>query len=141
MKQVPRINRTEMKRFISFGIIGAVGTIINTAILYGLTTFAGFYYLLASAIAIEAAIISNFLGNHYITFKRSDHNASALKKFYSFQLVSMVTIALSLTILWGLTTTFGLQYLLLLNLATIFIVFIANFLLNRKFTWTHAETG
>lgn len=136
-----KINSTEMKRFIFFGLVGGFGTLVNTAILYSLTTFAGVYYLIASAIAIEMAVISNFLGNQYITFRRSDHKTSAIKKFFSFQLVSMVTIAASLLILWLLTTTFGLKYLIILNLATIIIVFGVNFLLNRKFTWTHAETG
>jgi putative flippase GtrA len=97
------------------------------------------YYRLAAAIAIEAAIRSNFLGNHFITFRKSAHKTSVLKKFLLFQLISMVTLVLSLGILWLLTTTFGIRYLIILNFVTIFTVFVANFILNRRFTWTHAE--
>ena len=134
-----KLTRVEIRRFVTFGIVGAIGTVINTAILYALTTFAGLYYLIASAIAIEVAIISNFVGNYYITFKGSNKTPWT-KKFISFQLVSMLTIAASLLILWLLTNRFGLHYLIVLNLVTIFIVFTANFILNRKFTWTHRET-
>ncbi len=131
----------KFRKFFLFGVVGGFGTVLNTVILYGLTHFAGLYYLLAAAIATETAIVSNFFGNHFFTF-RNDRDATPLwRRFLSFQAISLVTLVGTLVILYTLTTLFGETYLLLWNLIAILVMFLANFALNRKFTWrAGAET-
>jgi len=124
----------EIRKFVSFGAVGALGTVVNTAMLYLLTQL-GMFYLFASAIAIEVAIISNFFGNHFLTFRNDLDPSPLYKKFLSFQVVSITTIVASLAILWALTSTFGIEYLLVLNLVTILVVFALNFFVNRAYTW------
>ena len=85
-----------------FGMVGAFGMIVNMAMLYILTAFAGLHYIIASAIATETAILCNFLNNHFITF-RDKRAGSTLRKLLNFQLISLTTIAGTAGILFLLT--------------------------------------
>jgi hypothetical protein len=48
---------------IKFAFIGAVGTVVNLGILYGLTTYAHVYYILSELIAIIIVFAFNYVGN------------------------------------------------------------------------------
>ena len=122
-----------LKRFVRFGIVGGIGAVVNTIILY-LLTQAGMYYVIASVIATEVAIISNFLGNNYFTF-RERKGGSMTRKFLVFQGISMLSLLCTVTVLWILTTVFGERLLLAWNLLAIFAASLLNFTLNLKFTW------
>jgi putative flippase GtrA len=128
-----KMDKALVKKFIIFGIVGGAGAVINTALLW-LLTQAGLHYVVASVIATEVAIVSNFFGNHLFTFRNHRHGTLS-KKFLTFQLVSIVSLVLTVTILWLLTTAFGEKYLLVWNLIAILIASLSNFLLNLKFTW------
>lgn len=129
------------QKFFKFGIVGGVGTVINTAVLWLLTSFAGLYYIAAAVIATEVAIISNFFGNHVFTFKGNKDPTPLKKKFTKFQLISITTVIGTVFLLWLMTTLFGIKYLLVWNLVAIFIMFTLNFFLNKKFTWKERVTS
>jgi hypothetical protein len=48
---------------VKFAFIGAVGTVLNLGILYGLTTYAHVYYILSELIAIIIVFAFNYIGN------------------------------------------------------------------------------
>jgi len=102
----------EFYRFWKFVTVGAVGVILNLAVLYALTEL-GVFYLLSGAIAIEAGLLSNFFLNRSWTFR--DRVTSGLRytltALYRDHAVRLVGIALNLLILWLLTSLFGLYYL------------------------------
>jgi putative flippase GtrA len=56
--------------------VGAVGAILNLAVLYALTEL-GVFYLLSGGIATEAGLLSNFLLNRSSTFR--DRGTSGLR--------------------------------------------------------------
>jgi putative flippase GtrA len=56
-------------RFIRFAIAGATGFAVQIAVLGVLTSWAGVNYLAATAIAVEAAILVNFLWHERYTWK------------------------------------------------------------------------
>jgi putative flippase GtrA len=122
-------------QFFLFGFVGTTGALINTVILYMLTSYAGMHYLLAAGIATQIAIITNFIGNNVITFRGTHHTKSITQRFLTFQAVSMVGLVLTLITLWSLTSFFGKDLLLVWNLIAIFFTFTANFVLNKYFTW------
>ena len=130
-----RLGRERLRKLVLFGLVGGFGTVLNTAILYALTAFAGLYYLLAAAIATESAIISNFIGNHLLTFRHDRDDTPLWRRFLSFQAISLITLVGTLVILWTLTTLLGERLLLVWNLVAILLMFLANFGLNWKFTW------
>lgn len=48
---------------IKFAFIGAIGTVLNLSILYGLTNYGHLYYIFSELIAIIIVFIFNFVGN------------------------------------------------------------------------------
>ena len=136
--------RARIKEAAYFGIVGGTGTVLNTAILWLLTTFAGWHYLLASLAATEAAIVSNFFGNQYLTFRNRRTDTSLTQKFLRFQLISLVTVVGTLIILWTLTNLFGAGthngLLVVWNLIAIAAMFVANYALNHRITWSEKHT-
>jgi len=127
----------DFKAFFYFALVGGFGTLLNTAILYLLSQRGGMNYLFASAIATETAIISNFIGNNYITFRDKNTESRILGKFLSFQLISLVSLAGTIFFLWLFVTLFGKNLLLVWNVLAIVIMFVANFILNSAFTWNN----
>jgi putative flippase GtrA len=60
---------TSFLRFLRFSIAGATGFAVQIAVLGVLTNWAGVNYLAATAIAVEAAILVNFLWHERYTWK------------------------------------------------------------------------
>ena len=67
-------------RPIRFGLVGLSGAAVNTGILWGLVWGLGLPVLLASALATEAAILSNFLLNDRWTFRTAAHQGRLLRR-------------------------------------------------------------
>jgi len=82
------------KTFLKFGIVGVSGIAVNLAaftVLLGL----GMNKYLASPLAIEASIITNFLLNNYWTFSARDMNDKVHIRGLKFNVVSFVALAVS----------------------------------------------
>jgi putative flippase GtrA len=132
-RRMSRILQSEKAlTFIKFGTVGASGVLVNNGILLLLVTL-GLSDIAASIIATECAIISNFLGNMFWTWR--DHGRDDWqRKFAKFQLISIFTGALTVALFWAFKNLLGMP-LLFANTLAIFVTFIINFTLNRKFTW------
>jgi len=52
-----------VKKGIKFAFIGAIGTVLNLGILFGLTNYAHLYYLYSELIAIIIVFGFNYIGN------------------------------------------------------------------------------
>jgi putative flippase GtrA len=128
-----------LKKFVAFGIVGGLGTVLNTGLLYILSQIWNINYLIASAIATESAIIFNFIGNNYFTFRNNNKSAKLYKKFLSFQAISLFALVGTVFFLWLFVTLFGIKLLLLWNVIAILIMFVVNFALNKAFTWKERE--
>ncbi len=60
---------SSVARFVKFSIVGGSGVVVNAGLFYLFTTGAAFDHKVASVIAIECAIINNFLWNYFWTWK------------------------------------------------------------------------
>lgn len=134
----PRILEDRKWKFFLFGIVGASGALLNTLILHLLVS-AGLHFILASLLATEAAILSNFTGNHLLTFRDRRNGGSTLRKFLSFQTISLVTIGGTVMLLALFVSSLGQESLLVWNILAISIMFVFNFLLNLRITWQGSE--
>jgi dolichol-phosphate mannosyltransferase len=125
----------EFHRFWKFVAVGAVGAILNLAVLYALTQL-GVYYLLAGLIGIEAGLLSNFFLNRSWTFR--DRGESGLRytltALYRDHAVRFVGIVLNLVILWLFTSVFGIFYLIS-QLIGIAVAMLWNYGGNQWWTW------
>jgi dolichol-phosphate mannosyltransferase len=126
----------ELSKILRFAVVGCSGILVNMGLLWLLTSVAGIYYLVSSIIAIEVSIISNFLLNDWWTFGQDEgHRGKPVAwRFALFQLVSIGGAAINWLVLYLLTESGGVYYLVS-NMAGILAGFIWNYLVNRHLTW------
>lgn len=82
--------------FIKFAVVGASGVLVNLGA-FTLLLNLGLNKFIASPIAIELSIISNFLLNNYWTFRRRQTRDRTRIKGLKFNLVSLVSLVVSYT--------------------------------------------
>ncbi len=95
-------------RFLSVGLLGVF---VNLGVLYLLTEQAGMYYLLSGLIAIEVAIIHNFILNNSWTWRHRKKKQGFMKRLFSFNIVSLAGMTINIAALWFFTDIIGLWYL------------------------------
>jgi len=120
-------------RLLKFGAVGVTGVIINTTILYVLSRWVGLPLLLSSAIAVELAIVSNFIWNNRWTFAC---RSRSLARFVKFNVASLVGLTVNVTAVWGLTRA-GL-YFLIANLVGIGVGVAVNYTGSAVWVWRRA---
>ena len=123
-------------RFVKFGLVGLSGVLVNEGLLWLLTENLGLYYLLSAAIAVETAIITNFILNDIWTFRdrRTPGNISLLGRGLKFNLVSLGGLGINIAILWTVTEVVGISYLIS-NLIGIAGATLWNYTINTLWTW------
>ncbi|MGC9444842.1 MAG: GtrA family protein [Candidatus Methanospirareceae archaeon] len=128
--------KTDAIRLFKFSIVGGIGAVINTVLLWLFTDLAGIYYLYSSIIAIEIAIILQFLMNDRWTFKeqRTTHVAQFLRRIIKSNIWRSGGLAVNIGVLYALTEYAGLYYLLS-NIVGIFCAFLLNYLFESRLTW------
>jgi dolichol-phosphate mannosyltransferase len=82
------------KVFIKFCLIGASGVVVNLGIFTALLSL-GVNKFVASPIAIQCSIITNFLGNNYWTFRRRNLVGALHARGLRFNVVSIFSLAIS----------------------------------------------
>ena len=125
----------EITRLFKFMLVGASGIVINEGLLYVFTEFAGMFYLVSSVIAVQCAILNNFVWNHIWTFyDRRGNKVSILHRLGKFELVSISGKLTNILVLYLAVTFLGIQYLIA-NLLGIAAGFVVNFTVNNIWTW------
>lgn len=126
----------ELLRFIKFIAVGFSGIVVNEGLLWLLVTFNGMPPSLASPIAIEASIISNFLLNNFFTFsdRRSKTLWGTINNLLRFNLVTIVGLGLNWGILWIFSDILGVHYLIA-NLFGIAAAALTNYFLSNHWAW------
>mgnify|MGYP002814534940 CR=1 FL=1 len=122
-------------RLLKFGIVGVSGVIVNMGFLYIFVEFVKLPYFIASLIAIELSIISNFSMNLLWTWRDRAKEVSFWTKIFRYHVGAGTTaIIVNYLILIGLTEWFGIQYLLS-NLIGIAVGTAFNFVVNDLWTF------
>lgn len=75
---------------LRFGVVGAIGTAVNLAVLELLHGQLGLGFTRSSAVATEVAIIGNYLGNELWTFH---HRTLSLRRLLQFNVTMLVGAA------------------------------------------------
>lgn len=89
-----RAKRRAGPAFVRFGVVGAVGTLVNLGVLHLLHVDLGFGFTRSSAIATEVAILSNYLGNELWTFH---HRRLSLRRLVQFNAGALVGLLVTVT--------------------------------------------
>lgn len=90
--------RKEVKRFIKFGIVGAIGAIVDFGVLNALIFIAGWVSpggkILANIISTSIAIISNFTWNRLWTYPESRERKKRVQ-LVQFTIVNLVGLIIN----------------------------------------------
>ncbi|MDD5675113.1 MAG: GtrA family protein [Chitinivibrionales bacterium] len=127
------------RRVAKFAAVGGSGVVVNAGIFYVLTKRTTIDYRLLSPIAIECAIINNFLWNHLWTWadKKTARKRHVVARLLKFNLSSGLT---ALVVNWGililLTEVFG-QNKYVANLIGIALGTVINFFVSHFWTFKH----
>ena len=132
-----RLERSET--FIKFAVVGASGVVVNLGVFYVLFRIFGVSDIIASPLAIETSIISNFLLNNFWTFGERQTETKFHVKGLKFNLVSFVALGVSWTTFIALTRLLNLRPEELAQFIGIIPATFVNYFLNSY--WTFKETN
>ena len=133
-----RLRLARHRVLVRYGLTGLAGVLVNLGSLQILLEL-GLHKLLASPIAIELSIVSNFLMNNYWTF--ADRVMSGRKRIrgLKFHLVALATLALSYATFVGLSMLLPRVPPVPLQACAILPATLFNYLVNSR--WTFRETS
>jgi putative flippase GtrA len=133
-----RDNRAEVTRFVKFGVVGAVGGLIDFSVLnLGIQVF-GFEKWLANTFSFSAAVLSNFTWNRLWTFPESRERPFG-PQLLKFLVVNLVGYAINQAIFLSLDhyvfEPWGVLGYNLSKAIAIGVVMFWNFGINRIWTY------
>ena len=116
-------------KFISFSLVGAIGTLVHYSILYTLVEYFSFDSILASGCGASIGLIINYILNYLLTFKSQQPHTHTLPKY---ALITSLGFGLNLLIMMLLTKY---VYYIYAQLLTTIVVLTWNFLANNFWTF------
>ena len=117
----------DIVRFLKFGIVGVLNTLVNWIIFFILNTL-GMYYIFSNVIAYSISTIHSYLWNTLWVFKYKDK--ASTDTTFKFVTLNVVGLLLNTVILYILVDLFNLNKMLGLIITTIIIMFI-NYVVNK----------
>ena len=123
------MTRERMLEIIRFCFVGGVSFLMDYAILFALTEFAGVYYLYSSAISFSVTVVFNYWLCVVYVFK--DARKQSTKRAIIFFGTGAIGLLLNQICMWFFVAVAGVHYMLAKIFATI-IVTIWNYLTKRK---------
>ncbi|WNE97436.1 GtrA family protein [Streptomyces luomodiensis] len=115
---------------VRFAVVGGGGVLVNTVVLFVLYHWAGLPLLAASSIAVEIAVVHNYLLNDRWTFAV---RTPSLRRFIKFNVTVLGGLAVNVFIVWSLVRA-G-MHLLMANCLGIAAAFAVNFASSTGWVW------
>ncbi len=118
---------------VRFALVGAFGTLVNLGVLWILRYALGIFHEIASALAIEISVLSNFSLNDLWTFRRK-RKVSVIESIIRYHLANASGILVQYATSVALFKVIGLESLTSQFIGIIF-GFLFNYALSRKIVW------
>jgi putative flippase GtrA len=125
-------------RWLKFNLVGGMGIAVQLLMLMALKTGLHLNYLIATALAVETAVIHNFLWHERFTW--SDRAGSGFSRFLKFNLTTGVFSIAGNLGLMKLFVDFGHVNYLVANGITITVCSLVNFLVSDGFVFAPDRT-
>jgi len=131
------------RRWLKFNTVGATGIVVQLLALAVYRSGFGIHYLLATALAVETALLNNFVWHERWTWRDrsrlSPGRRSSLARLLKFNCTTgLVSILANLALMRLFVGTLGIYYLFA-NLMSVACASIANFLLGELFVFRHPK--
>lgn len=113
-----------------YTFVGGFAFVVDFGLLFVLTEYVGFHYLVSAAVAFVAGLLVNYALSKLWVFSRTSYS-NRLVEFLLFALVGIIGLGLTEVFMWCFTTLLGLYYILS-KVITTAIVYLWNFF-GRKY--------
>jgi len=135
----PRLRQgaTQMRRWIVFNLVGGLGILIQLSTLAALTGWLGLHYLVGTGLAVEAAVLHNFIWHENWTWSdRLGHGKEGRwKRLARFHLANgALSVGGNLILMRLLVGSFSMNCAVA-NIVTISICSLLNFLAGDRFVF------
>jgi putative flippase GtrA len=132
--------RSRLARWCKFNLVGGIGIGVQFAALFLLRTVLRFNYLLATALAVEAAVVHNFIWHERVTWAdRIRRGGGSLSRLMRFNLANGAVSIIGNVALMRVMVGQGHMNYLAANAIAIAWCAVANFLVSDE--WVFAETN
>jgi dolichol-phosphate mannosyltransferase len=125
-------------RMFKFAVVGTSGVGVNMFFFWFFRQIVGIDYKIASPMAVELSIVSNFLLNNYWTFRDAVKVSPFMTRLGRFHVAAAGGFLINYLVLLTLVRFFGVHPDLA-NLIGIAVAFLWNYTFNVKWTWR--QTG
>ena len=116
-----------VRRWLKFNLVGAIGIGVQLAFLFVFKTMLHLNYLLATALAVECAVVHNFVWHEHYTWADRRQRRRFLRRLVRFNLTTgAISIGGNLLLMRLFVGPLHLQYMLA-NLLTVATCSLANF--------------
>lgn len=130
-----------MYRWIAFNSVGAIGFLLQITAMFLLVGVLEIHYLIATAVAVEVAVLNNFIWHENWTWvdRATTCRSDWLKRFAYFHMANgLISIAGNLLIMRILVGSLHVNYALA-NLVAIAICAVLNFLAGDRLVFRSCE--
>ena len=125
------------RRWLKFSAVGLIGVGVQLAVLATLTKF-GLNYLLATAVAVEIALLHNYAWHRRWTWADREARSGRLLRFHLANgLVSLISNLVWMRVLTGVLGVPAVPA----NLAAITVTSLLNFVLGERWVFTQSAEG
>lgn len=121
-------------RFLEFSVVGAVGVLVNQAVLFLMAYALGIYYLLAAAFSFEVALLNNFILNELWTFRERNKSSQWWFRLAKFHVSRILGFVATIVTLFLITEFLNIHYLIS-NLIAIGIGTVINYFTSDLWVW------
>jgi putative flippase GtrA len=132
-----------LMRIFKFNMVGGIGIFVQFAALYFLKSKMQMNYLAATAIAVEAAVVHNFVWHERFTWRDRTDSAprSSLKRLLHFNLITGAVSILGNVALMEMMVDVLHAHYLLANAIAVLVCSLANFMVSEKWVFRGSKRG
>ncbi len=121
-------------QFFRYGAVGTVGFVIDFIVLFGLTEWIHFHYLVSSALSFCVALTATyFLSVAWVFHESKLHNK--MHEFWIFLLIGVIGLIINQILMWTFTEQIGFYYLHSKVVSAI-LLYAWNFFARKKILFT-----
>jgi putative flippase GtrA len=133
--------RVNGARWVIFNTVGTIGLLVQLACLWTLRSAFGLHYLVAAALAIELAIVHNFLWHvHWTWADRPAARVDPIRRFVRFNLTNgAISIGGNLVLMAAFVQLANMHYLVA-HLLSVAVCSLANFVISDIVVFAAAVT-
>ncbi len=131
------MRRSGLELLARYTVVGTLAVIVHYTVLILLVEGVAANPTLASSCGFSVGVVVNYFLQYYWTFRS---NGSHAKRFPLFASVAVAMLGVNAAVFWTLHERLGMNYLLA-QACAIGLVFLLNFLINSRYTFSVDEAS